>query len=103
MGKQLPGQGLPPTTNGPIEAVRCPHCGKPNDMRILQQQQLLDTGHDVECDHCNRIMEVVGMRQVTVIVVRKSGRRPGQAAPAQHARPATTLSPAQTRRLLRGR
>lgn len=95
-----------PTTNGPINAVRCPHCGKPNDFRDLQQQQLLDTGHIAECDHCRRLMEVIRIAPVTIITVRASSgqpsqrRRPGQLPPA---RQATTLSPAQTRRLLKGR
>lgn len=98
-----------PTTNGPIHAVRCPHCGKPNDFRDLHSQQLLDTGAIPECDHCHRLMEVVRIAPVTVVTVRAASQRalsgatqvrqPAGPAPRQ----ATTLSPAATRRLLRGR
>ncbi len=92
----------PVTTNGPIHAVRCPHCGKSNDLRLLQEQQLLDTGHEIECDYCQHLMEVMAVRPVTIITVRKSQRRAGPApqglAPAQ---PARTLSPDQVRKLLR--
>lgn len=95
-----------PTTNGPIHSVTCPHCGKGNDFRPLQEVQLLDTGSIADCDHCQRLMEVIRVQPITVITVRKAA--PGaattmvrQSQPA--ARQATTLSPAATRKLLRGR
>lgn len=95
------------TTNGPIHAVICPHCGHPNDFRDLNSQQLLDTGHTMFCDRCRRVMEVSRIAQVVVVTVRQAGRN--HAAPrtllpaARPARQATTLSPAATRRLLRGK
>lgn len=99
-----------PTTNGPIHAVRCPHCGKGNDFRDMQSQQLLDTGGVIECDHCRRFMEVVGIKPITVITVRQASQQAiagaTRANPGQHLPPvrrATTLSPAATRKLLRGK
>lgn len=90
------------TSNGPVNGVKCPHCGKPNDFRVLHDQQLLDTGHKVSCDHCKQIMEVTRIAPVLVVTVRQAvaGERPrprGQLAPARQAR---TLSPAETRKLL---
>lgn len=98
----------PPTTSGPINGVRCPHCGKGNDFRDLQSQQLLDTGHVAECDHCHRLMEVIRIAPVTVITVRQASQQAQRRATQLPAGPpatrqATTLSPAQTRKLLRGR
>lgn len=99
-----------PTTNGPIHSVRCPHCGKGNDFRDMQSQQLLDTGAVVECDFCKRFQVVVGVKPITVITVRQASQQeiagatranPGQNLPPPR-RP-TTLSPAATRKLLRGR
>ena len=98
--RQLPGPGQSPTTNGTIDAVRCPHCGKPNDFRVLQEQQLLDTGHEVECDHCHHLMEVAAIRPVTVITVRKEQQRRRAAPGPATAQQASTLSPGQLRRLL---
>lgn len=70
MANQLPGTLT--TVQGPLHAVPCPHCGGFNDLREMQAQQLLDTGHRFLCDHCERSMEVLSIRPVTVVVVRKS-------------------------------
>lgn len=69
--KQIPGQAHP-TVAGAIDGVPCPHCGKKNDLRNLESEQLLDTGHQMFCDYCQRSMEVVSMRVVKVITVRKT-------------------------------
>lgn len=97
----------PPTTNGIINQVRCPHCGKPNDFRDLQSEQLLDTGAVTDCDHCKRLMEVVRIQPMIVVTVRAASNsaaitriaHPRGPAPRQ----ATTLSPRATRKLLTGR
>jgi hypothetical protein len=94
-----------PTTNGTINSVRCPLCGKPNDFRDIQSQQLLDTGNVVDCDHCHQLMEIVAIRPMTVVTVRQASRgarvtRVRQVGPAP--RQATTLTPSQTRKLLKG-
>lgn len=72
-------QQLPPgkAVRGPIDRVPCPHCGKPNDFRVLQDQQLLDTGHQVFCDYCGYSCEVVQITRPTLVAVRKdpSGKR----------------------------
>lgn len=94
----LPGQQQPPTTHGPVNAVPCPHCGKPNDLRELDGQQLLDTGHGIECDVCHRLYDVVGIRTVKVVVLRASSRAPNAGQP--DAQPARTVSPGILRRLL---
>lgn len=95
---QLSGQQSK-TTQGAIDRVPCPHCGKPQDFRELNSQQLLDTGHEVTCDVCGRLMSVAGIHTIQVIVV-----RPLQGAARQRtpdAQPARTLAPNAVRRLLR--
>lgn len=100
---------IPPTTNGPVNAVTCPHCGKTNDLRALQEQQILDTASQIECDHCHRIYEVVRMAPVLVVTVRRPVRAAQTVLTSQGVRrvspprQATTLSPSQTRRLLKGK
>lgn len=59
------------TTQGPLHAVPCAHCGKPNDMRVLDEQKLIDPGSGVECDHCGRISTIVGVRQTKVVVLKQ--------------------------------
>jgi hypothetical protein len=70
MANQLP-PGAARTTQGMINQVPCPHCGKGNDFRPLKGQQLLDTGHCVFCDYCGHSMEVVKMATVELVVVRR--------------------------------
>jgi len=99
---QLPGQA--PVVHGPMQAVPCPHCGKPNDFRALHEQQLMDTGNDAACDHCGNHMKIVRIAPVTMVSVRKTGATSiNRGAAAQPAQPARTLSPAEARRLLKGR
>jgi hypothetical protein len=96
-----------PTTGGPIHAVTCPHCGHRNDFRTLQEEQLLDTGAVADCDKCTRLMEVVRIQPVTLVSVRKARANAQRTMLPQSRQPATrqatTLSPAATRKLLRGR
>jgi len=104
--RQLPGapRQQPKSTQGPSHRVPCPHCGQLNDFRNLESQQLLDTGHQVTCrnengEGCGRLMQVVAVQTIKMIAVKPMGGfvRQGQADPRQ----ASTLSPAQMRRLLR--
>lgn len=60
-----------PVVRGTLDSVPCPHCGKPNDYRILHEQQLLDTGHLCSCDHCGRMMEVARIAPMIVVSVRE--------------------------------
>lgn len=107
MAKQLPPgrqqQAQAKTTHGPIDRVPCPHCGKPLDFRQLNAQQLLDTGHMVSCDYCKHMMAVAGIHVVQVVVVRPdAGNAIAVAQRSSPARQASTMSPAQVQRLLRG-
>jgi hypothetical protein len=72
-------------TSGPVNAVPCPHCGKPNDLSPhAEEEQHLDTGNEFDCDHCHRLMQVTAIKQVTVVSVRQSmrpGGRPVQPPP----------------------
>jgi len=98
---QLPGQ--PRTTvQGPINSVPCPHCGKGNDLREMQAQTLLDTGHKFLCDHCNRSMEVLSIRTVTVVTVRRSAAPAGARPSPQQPQPAQGGLVAGMKRLLGG-
>jgi hypothetical protein len=89
-----------------VDRVPCPHCGRPNDFRELDGQQLLDTGHRVICrgenhgEGCGMLMEVVSVRTIKVLAVKPiRGYAPAGQAPAQDAR---TMSPAQLQRYLKG-
>lgn len=104
MNRLPPGRGAPPPrqapwSHGAVERVPCCHCGKPNDFRELQNQQLLDTGHRVDCGHCGRVMEVAAIRQVTVVAVRPWD---SVAAAQRGAAQATTIGPGALQRLLKG-
>ena len=93
------------TVNGPIHSVPCPHCGKPNDYRPHNEQQTLDTGSSMSCDHCQRIMEIVAIRPVVVITVRKSAKVRGTVVARRTNLPPTkqptTISPGQLKKLLK--
>lgn len=71
MAKPLPPAPaqLPPTTQGPIDRVPCPHCGKPNNFK--GHYEMLDPGNVFACDHCKNPMQVAGVRDVKVILLRK--------------------------------
>ncbi len=103
--QQIPGQSAK-TTQGPIDRVPCPWCNKPNDFRILQSEQLLDTGGEHYCDHCGYSMEVVAIRTVELVGVRKNpkgGRAPAHTAAAQRRaaqRPQLQQKPGFIQRLL---
>lgn len=87
-----------PSVNGPIDRVPCPHCGKAMDLRDLRDQNVLDTGHHLLCDHCQRWSEICAIQIVTFVAVRKLDARTQQGGGA-----ARTLSPRQVQRLLKGR
>jgi uncharacterized Zn finger protein len=95
------GPQQPKTTQGQINRVPCPHCGKPQDFRELQQAQLLDTGHQVVCEECGRLQTVTAIRVVTIVVVRPDSGMPRNKQ--ADARPATTVAPSALQRLGRGR
>lgn len=85
------------TTQGPIDRVPCPWCGKGNDFRIMASEQLVDTGNEHFCDHCGYSMEIVAMRTVELIAVKKNPK--GGRAPARTAAQAQARRVAQQRQL----
>lgn len=75
--------------SGPVHAVPCPHCGKPNDFRPLRDQMLLVEESQFDCDHCGHVMEFLNLRKVELINVRQSKRfqqKIKRTAPVQDAR-----------------
>lgn len=76
---QPPQQQPQASTQGPIEKVPCPWCGKENDCRVLADgeagedrvsgwgSQGLEQGATIDCDHCGRFSKVIGMRKITII------------------------------------
>lgn len=96
--KQLPPGAV---TRGAIHAVPCPHCGKPNDFRPLQEQQLLDSGNNAICDHCGQNMQVVAVQPTTIVAVRQTAmtqiNRGTDGRPVQQAR---TVAPSFVQKLL---
>lgn len=104
--KQLPGQQQgSPTLSGPMSAVPCPHCGRKQDFRPLNDQQLLDTGSEFACDDCGYSQLVVAIQPVTIVTVRKNPRMPGRAPQqAPMPQPGRAVSPGLVNKLLgRGR
>lgn len=93
----------PATRTGAIHGVPCPHCGKKNDFRHLQEQQLLDTGNSATCDHCGGNMKILRILPVTMITVGKTEQSSinrgagGQQQPTQQAR---TIGPGALQKLL---
>jgi len=83
---------------GSVDRMPCPHCGHSNDFRELDNQQCLDTGHEMSCDRCHRMMVITGIRVVKIMQARaiRDGvvRRPAL-GPAQ----STTISYEQLKRL----
>lgn len=89
-------------TSGPVHAVPCPHCGKPNDFRPIRDQMLLVEEAQFDCDHCGRVMEFMQMKSIQVITLRQTQRRDLQgtikrATPVQEAR-TTSISQVTGRR-----
>lgn len=99
--KQIGGRptGPSPATGGPLHAVVCPYCGAPNDLRMLNSQQLLDTGSGVTCDKCNWTAQVTQIQQVVFVSLRQDPTKRSAAPPPQVARQATTISPSQAARM----
>lgn len=102
-GQAPPQQAQQPKwTKGTLDRVPCPNCGKICDFRNLESQNLLDTGHRMTCEHCGRVMEVVGIQRLTLVAVRPYRPGVGGGAPGlASARPATTISHAQLQRMLK--
>jgi len=67
-----------PEIKGPVHAVPCPRCGKPNDFRELAENlkqssslgDMAEKGQIVTCDFCDQNMEVAGIFTTTIISVR---------------------------------
>lgn len=81
---QVPRRGPPKSKKGPLHAVPCGHCNKPNDFRDVApdlpggsiggisagQGSLLEEGMTFTCDHCGRVSKVDGVTQATVVAVK---------------------------------
>jgi hypothetical protein len=65
----------PKLLNGPIHAVPCPWCGRPNDCRKLADNlhQSFEAGTWWECDHCHNLVMNTKVTEVTVVQVRQHG------------------------------
>jgi hypothetical protein len=105
-GRQNPPQ-QPKSTQGALERVPCPHCGRGNDFRELDNQTLLDTGHKIICrgdkgDGCGLLMEVVAIRVIKVIAVKPIRGSAPTSTSGGPVRDATTIGQAQLQRLLKG-
>ncbi len=92
--------GAPPWTQGALDRVPCPNCGKQCNFTNLESQKLLDTGHRCFCEHCGRSMEVVSIAKVTVVAVRPDlrGRRATATAPVRQIAPRGRIMKAIARR-----
>ena len=91
-----------PTTprqlNGAVHRVPCPWCGKTNDVRNLEQQQLLDAGTEYDCDHCGHIVQVLAVQMVKLVTVRQHPQKVGVVKREQDPAQATTIHPSQINR-----
>jgi hypothetical protein len=68
----MPGPTAAKTTQGPLHAVPCAHCGAPQDARVLDEQKLIEVGQGMICDNCNKTSVIAGVRQTKVIVLRQA-------------------------------
>lgn len=99
-----------PTTTGPVHAVPCPHCGRTNDLRELESQNLLDTGSQLVCapvdrsqrntGHCGRMFRVMRIQLVKAVQVARDDSAPREQPPEPQ--PARTVA-LQTVRMVRRR
>lgn len=88
-------------TSGVIDRVPCPHCGKTNDLRQLKAQMLLLEKARLDCDHCGRVMMVVGTRKVEVVTMIQSPHPADQGRvvkPPVRVREGTTVSLSKVKR-----
>lgn len=78
-----PGQGVPTkqAVRGPLHAVPCPHCGRPNDFRGFAPSgglgwgdYGLEPGTVVDCDHCKRKSQIVHVDKVTLVSLRQHNK-----------------------------
>jgi hypothetical protein len=97
----------PPSVQGPVHQVPCPHCGRPNDMREIDAQNLLDTGSEFQCTpvdgqpntgHCGRVFVVTRIANVKLVAVAPVHRQVRQGLPP--AQPARTVAAGVLARLL---
>ena len=70
------------TTKGAAHSVPCPCCAKPQNLLDMAETRELDssidTGMEIQCDKCGRIMVVVAVHEVTIVQGRaKDLARPG--------------------------
>jgi hypothetical protein len=69
-----PPQG-PQVTQGPIDRVPCPWCGRALDFRAHADSDggsagwgsTLETGASADCDHCGRTSKIVASEKIHVI------------------------------------
>jgi len=92
----MPSPTSPKGLKGPIYAVPCPHCGKTNDLRGLQEQigAAFEKGAVVDCDHCGHCAMVTAVQPVTFVAVIQDpkGRRRQDSLQQRAAAPARTVS-----------
>jgi NAD-dependent SIR2 family protein deacetylase len=60
-----------PQSQGPIDRVPCPHCGKANNFRRVDE--MLEVGNVFGCDHCKKPMQIAGVKDIRIVAVRKPG------------------------------
>jgi len=77
------------TCDGPIHAVPCPWCGKPNDFREIDGAiaALFEGGAYFECDSCHKLMDIVKVVQVKIVQVRQSKKTHNSNLPPNAAQP----------------
>ena len=66
-------------TKGPLHAVPCPWCRKPLDFRENADESMggagwgsdggLETGAQVNCDHCGRLCKIIAVERVTLVTL----------------------------------
>lgn len=54
---------------GQVASVRCPSCGKPEDMTALHEMQLLERGNTVACDGCGRVAPIEKVAASTLVTL----------------------------------
>lgn len=62
------------TVNGPVNAVPCAHCGKPQNYAEIEAERAeenlnpeIPKGAKIECDDCGKLSEVVNIKRIVIV------------------------------------
>lgn len=57
-------------TRGTVDATACPWCGKANSFKNVADYGL-ETGNTFNCDHCTKVFQVMRIKPVTLVWLKR--------------------------------